>query len=86
MSDNDDPLYGGDLRMRDVLLQRKREYNAQDKGTRERAEKTRAKLQALCAECRCTWPVEKHATESEHAEWCPAHGQWLSWREVEARR
>ena len=67
MADRDDRPF------REVLADRKRSTNAQDKELRERAFRERAWIQVTIMICLCTWPLEKHPTETEHALWCPSH-------------
>jgi hypothetical protein len=71
--------------MREVLAQRARDHNAQDKATRERAFRERAGMQAVLQSCLCLVPLVKYDTPSGHDQWCPGHGIWLSQQEVRKR-
>jgi hypothetical protein len=71
--------------MREVLRDRATRHARQPKALREKAFRVRAGMQALLLSCLCCYPLVKAETESEHEEWCPAHRQWLSAREVERR-
>lgn len=47
---------------------------------RREAHRTRAGLIGLLECCRCTYPLVRHATATEHDERCPAHAMTLSAR------
>jgi len=46
----------------------------------EAALRERPMIIGLLECCRCTYPLETHATETKHAEHCPAHAITLSAR------
>ena len=64
--------------IREVLRSISREHNAQPKAQREAAFRERAGMQALLVSCLCCHPIEDYPTASQHADWCPAHGMWVS--------
>jgi hypothetical protein len=49
------------------------------------AHAARAGIIGLLECCRCSFPVERAATDTEHDELCPAHGMTLSARAAGAR-
>lgn len=64
--------------IRQVLDDRKRRHNAQNRATREAAFRERAWQQALLLQCLCCYPIVMADTLSRHEEWCPAHALWRS--------
>lgn len=64
--------------IREVLAERKRNHNAQDKALREAAYRERAWQQALLLSCICCAPLVKYETVSGHDEWCVSHRMWMS--------
>lgn len=64
--------------MKEVLRERRGLTNKQNKATREEAFRVRAGMQASLCSCLCCYPLVKRETSSEHEEWCPAHGIYLS--------
>ena len=76
----------GDVRpISEVLDERKRKAGKIKRAEREAAFRERAWLQAMLGSCLCLYPLVKAATASEHDEWCPSHGLYLSSEIVKAR-
>lgn len=87
--DDVDYVQSADLKttpMREVLHARARSHNAQDKKLREAAFKARARETGMLQSCLCCYPLVKYDTPSGHDDtFCPAHGLWLSYQEVDKR-
>lgn len=65
--------------MREVLKERASLHTQSGtRAQRDEAFRARALIQGMAGSCLCLWPIVKAETESEHEEWCVAHGIYLS--------